>query len=664
MSTQKELLLEKLSEGKKCRNLLICEVADSLGVQFGSVRRRLNELVSERRVVYEPSDSGMDVCLLADDDVSGLTRENERLNQELTRMVRARQITSYKFDGETIRFGSIGDTQLGSRYENLVLLNAAYDIFADEDIDLVLHPGDLLDGEKMYRGHEYELHTHGSDAQVAYCVDEYPKREGIITEFILGNHDRSFWKHSGTDVGLQIEYQRDDMHYLGMGEADVTLSCDAGDIMVRLSHPGKGTSYAICFDDKTEILTENGWLCFSELDGTERVATLNPENHFFEWQQPTDYINERYNGNMLHFKESTFDLKITPNHRLYVRRYDRNKRGRILQYPQKVHRTVDYSWHFETAEDVAKANHKQTWQMLRNCAGFIPDEVSDIPDDLVKLCAWYVTEGCGHKNGKQIVITQSPTVNPENYMEICAIIANLGYNFGTYGGEQKDICISNKELTTWLCGHFGHISREKRLPLWVKNLPKSQLLILLHTMIKGDGWANGNSYAYKSISKRLCDDVQEIAIKCGYGSTVGAKDQAECFTVGISTVQNEPTVNDLPRHIQYDGMVYCVTVPNGVVLVRRNGRAIWSGNSYQTQKYIEALTGGHKPNMLLTGHFHKQEHIFYRNIQACQTGCAQHQTPFMRERNLAAIQGFYIIELTVNESGISRCKTEWMPCYD
>jgi hypothetical protein len=56
MATQKQLLLEKLSSGKQIRDLLVYEVADSLGVKIGSVRRRLNELVTERRVRYETKD--------------------------------------------------------------------------------------------------------------------------------------------------------------------------------------------------------------------------------------------------------------------------------------------------------------------------------------------------------------------------------------------------------------------------------------------------------------------------------------------------------------------------------------------------------------------------------------------------------------------------------
>lgn len=51
------------------------------------------------------------------------------------------------------------------------------------------------------------------------------------------------------------------------------------------------------FDNETGVLTETkGWLKFESLLPEDRVGTLNPETEMFEWQMPTKYINELYNG--------------------------------------------------------------------------------------------------------------------------------------------------------------------------------------------------------------------------------------------------------------------------------------------------------------------------------------------------------------------------------
>ena len=86
--------------------------------------------------------------------------------------------------------------------------------------------------------------------------------------------------------------------------------------------------------------------------------------------------------------------------------------------------------------------------------------------------------------------------------------------------------------------------------------------------------------------------------------------------------------------------------------------------SYKTQKMIEALSGGEKPNIMAVGHYHKCEYIPYRNVQVFQTGCLQAQTPWMRGKGIAAMMGGWIIEAHVNDDGsVNRIKQEWMPFY-
>jgi len=73
-----------------------------------------------------------------------------------------------------------------------------------------------------------------------------------------------------------------------------------------------------CYDDKTEILTEDGWKLFKDLNKTEQVATLNPETNLIEYQKPTEYINEPYDGDMYYASDCAIDFAVTPNHKMYV----------------------------------------------------------------------------------------------------------------------------------------------------------------------------------------------------------------------------------------------------------------------------------------------------------------------------------------------------------
>jgi hypothetical protein len=90
-------------------------------------------------------------------------------------------------------------------------------------------------------------------------------------------------------------------------------------------------------------------------------------------------------------------------------------------------------------------------------------------------------------------------------------------------------------------------------------------------------------------SQELADDVQEIALKLGYGATVHSIDRSDEdnyqtkreYRVGISPswcIQTNQQGNAFGRE-HYEGRVYCCTVDGGVILVRRNGNPVWCGNS-------------------------------------------------------------------------------------
>lgn len=150
-----------------------------------------------------------------------------------------------KWDGcQVLRFAIMGDTQFGSKYAQITYLNDFYDLCAREGITDIYHTGDLTDGLKMRAGHEYELYTISADEMRDDVIKNYPRRDGITTHFITGNHDASIYKHIGYDIGLAIANQRPDMKYLGRDCAVVNLTPNC---TLELRHPWDGTAYAISY---------------------------------------------------------------------------------------------------------------------------------------------------------------------------------------------------------------------------------------------------------------------------------------------------------------------------------------------------------------------------------------------------------------------------------
>lgn len=183
----------------------------------------------------------------------------ERVRKYVRKQVKKSNITQntvpalFKQDTKerVITFGLIGDTHIGSNYDDISLIEKFYTICKDYGVTEVYHCGDITDGDKMRVGHEYEIYAHGADAIIKNVVDNYPKIDGINTYFITGNHDASLYKNCGVDIGKYIADARSDMIYLGRDCSIV----DIHGITLEMRHPWDGSSYAI--SQKTQKIIDN-----------------------------------------------------------------------------------------------------------------------------------------------------------------------------------------------------------------------------------------------------------------------------------------------------------------------------------------------------------------------------------------------------------------------
>lgn len=146
------------------------------------------------------------------------------------------------------RFGLVSDTHGGSKYEQITALNDFYErAVGVEGVDFFIHGGDITQGsDRMHLGMELEVHAHGADAQASYVAESYPvvNRD---TFFIGGNHDLSFHKDGGQNIGRQIEDRRDDLHFIAQDAGHF----DIGGLRAFVVHPD-GAGSAI----KTKALVE------------------------------------------------------------------------------------------------------------------------------------------------------------------------------------------------------------------------------------------------------------------------------------------------------------------------------------------------------------------------------------------------------------------------
>lgn len=224
--------------------------------------------------------------------------------------------------GGWLKFGVLGDNQLGNKKQRLDVANTAYDHFESEGIEVVYHTGNMIDGFSRFNQHELLGEAGiGIESQSAYARKYYPRRKGVTTYFITGECHEGWWaKANGINVGRTMEsrfllpldcseigfdgepvckdaelgrcptHGRDDLVYVGHLEADLALHAPhlkrgVKRPMARLIHPGGGTAYALSY--KGQKLAES-------LQGGEK-----PQLQFIGHYHKFDYNYHREIHNIL-----------------------------------------------------------------------------------------------------------------------------------------------------------------------------------------------------------------------------------------------------------------------------------------------------------------------------------------------------------------------------
>ena len=167
---------------KYAKTLHPVDILPELNTKFGNNRtfKALTNILTECKVPYKhlmrPPDAREPIDPQFMDE-EGMRKELSKMGYKvekrgLAEVDRKFKIDTSMFNGETSRFAVISCTQLGSRFQQLTFLKNFYKYIENQGIKVVLHCGDFVDGEKMYRGHEYELFLHGCEAQKDYAINE------------------------------------------------------------------------------------------------------------------------------------------------------------------------------------------------------------------------------------------------------------------------------------------------------------------------------------------------------------------------------------------------------------------------------------------------------------------------------------------------------------
>lgn len=191
------------------------------------------------------------------------------------------------YGGKFNLIGACGDNHLGSNHERMDVLNMLYDVYAREGVADVFNTGNWIEGEAG-RLNFSDIKVFGMDDQIDYWIDNYPQRKGITTHFIAGDdHEGWYQKKNRVEIGnyamIRAQQQgRNDLHYIGYGEADVELRAKNGSRIMKVVHPGGGSAYALSYSMQKWVESLQG--------GEKPTVVLAGHYHKFDY----NYYREVY----------------------------------------------------------------------------------------------------------------------------------------------------------------------------------------------------------------------------------------------------------------------------------------------------------------------------------------------------------------------------------
>ena len=276
-----------------------------------------------------------------------------------------------------------------------------------------------------------------------------------------------------------------------------------------------------CITDDHDVLTIKGWKSINKIVLEDKIATLNTQGQI-EYQHPTNVHHySDYKGKMYEIKNSNLSLNVTANHRMYISR-TYGRKNEWLPYG------------LVTAENMSGT-----------------------------FCKF-------KKNGE--------LVQPDYQLE------------------------NNNYLLNFIEKFIIDNNINKYLPEWVLKLSKSQCIKLLTILFENDyknvekieeaETKTENETIYYTSYNNFADDIMCIALHCGWccNKELNTNLTKNNNTWKLHIIKNkcEPSINhghiheqdvQVERLYDFEGSVYCISVPNEVFYVRRDGKPVWTGNS-------------------------------------------------------------------------------------
>ena len=318
-----------------------------------------------------------------------------------------------------------------------------------------------------------------------------------------------------------------------------------------------------CYSEDTEILTPNGWKTFGMLEKGEKVAQYEGGNITFV--EPLDVVWQPYEGLM--YEDPTTKFKVTPNHRVLYKQF---KSG-----VERIVRADEFKCVVDKRYIVGGKKQGSSLKLSK---------------ELIQLIV--ATQADGHFARDCSAITFT-FVKQRKIDSLKQILESLKFEYSMYTLNRK----GRDETTIRIKASDAHLLRDylkedKSFKDVLLNLSYEDLTALLNEVKYWDGTTRENGdVVFDTTSKSACEFIQTVCALVGkkanyseYSKTTGF---GVCAIYRCYISNNTKPVKSANKPLEvshYEGFIGCVSVPSGLVLVKRKGEIVVSGNTLNAKK--------------------------------------------------------------------------------
>lgn len=324
-----------------------------------------------------------------------------------------------------------------------------------------------------------------------------------------------------------------------------------------------------CYDEETEVLTGRGWKNWRDVGICDEFLTLSPDNQI-EYQRPLRLVDEPYSGDMIRILTEHVDVFVTPNHNMLASR--------------RRHCGFD-RWELVPAFQLTETCHR-----LRLGEGVW--ESPELDEAEARLLGFFIGDG-NYSASSYCIAFHLRRQRKIDFLRQAAQAA--GFLVNNSGDDHYRLsCSKSFKRLAWSC----YEDKQKRIPEQFLRAGRKTLLALLDGLMASDGSVSPTGkQTFATTSPLLASQFQEVAVKVGMAASCRLAQLARvnswggnakpCYSLCLFRKRNiRPKIGGmiLTRaeevfYEPYNGRVYCATVPNGILYVRRNGKPLWCGNS-------------------------------------------------------------------------------------